>query len=138
MPAFVDTNVLLYAVSSAPEEADKSRVARRILEGGDWRLSVQVLQEFYVNAVRRIAAPLSERSALKFIQRLAQTKPLAVDLEMMLRGIRIARRFQLSYWDGAIVAAAEIAGCQTLYSEDLSHGQRYGAVCVVNPFAGAR
>lgn len=137
MPAFVDTNVLLYAVSSAPEEAEKTRAARDLLERADWRLSVQVLQEFYVNAVRKLAKPLSEQAALRFIQELTRAEPLAVDFTLMLRGIRIARRFRLSYWDGAIIAAAQLADCDRLYSEDLNHGQRYGSVSVVNPFLRA-
>ncbi|MDN5862430.1 MAG: PIN domain-containing protein [Salinisphaera sp.] len=134
MPAFVDTNILLYAVSSAPEEATKTRVARSILEGADWRLSVQVLQEFYVNAVRKLARPLSERSAIRFIQRLSHTEPLPVDLALMLRGTRLANRYQLSYWDGAIIAAAHFSACEVVLTEDLNDGQRYGDVTAMNPF----
>ncbi|MGH8453284.1 MAG: PIN domain-containing protein [Nevskiales bacterium] len=134
MPAFVDTNILLYAASTVGREADKSRAARQILAAGNWRLSAQVLQEFYVNAIRKLAQPLSEKAALAFIERLVKVEPVAIDLGMVLRGIHLSKRYQLSYWDGAIVAAAQISGCETLYSEDLNHGQLYDEVRVVNPF----
>lgn len=134
MPAFVDTNILLYAVSTADSEIDKSRISRQILVDGDWCLSTQVLQEFYVNAVRKLAQPLSEKAALAFIERLTQVQPLAIDLGVVLSGIHNAKRYQLSYWDGAILAAAQRCACHTLYTEDLNHGQLFDAVRVVNPF----
>lgn len=138
MPAFLDTNILLYAASSAGAEADKSSIARALLTRGDWRLSTQVVQEFYVNAVRKLAHPMSEKAALVFIHRItAIDEPIAVDLGVVLRGILLSNRYQLSYWDGAILAAAQLGGCDTLYSEDLNHGQHYGDVRVLNPFIAA-
>ncbi|MDT0497394.1 PIN domain-containing protein [Algiphilus sp. W345] len=134
MPAFVDTNILLYAASTAPHEADKSRIARQILVEGNWRLSTQVLQEFYVNAIRKLTKPLSEAAALAFMQQVTRVQPVAIDLGIVLRGIHNARRYRISYWDGAIVAAAQMSGCEILYSEDLNHGQSYDQVRAVNPF----
>lgn len=134
MPAFLDTNILLYAVSTAPKELKKSQVARQLLAQEDWLLSTQVLQEFYVNAVRKLAQPLSDKAALSFIEQLTHKDPLPVDLAVVLRGIHNAKRHQISYWDGAIVAAAQLANCDFLYSEDLNHGQCYENLKVLNPF----
>jgi predicted nucleic acid-binding protein len=137
MPAFLDTNILLYAASTAAAEADKSSVARALLTQGNWRLSTQVVQEFYVNAVRKLAHPLSEKSALAFIKQITAIEPIPIDLGVVLRGIQLCKRYQLSYWDGAILAAAQLGGCETLYSEDLNHGQHYGDIRVLNPFIAA-
>lgn len=131
---FLDTNVLLYAVSSAPREANKRACARALLEADDWALSVQVLQEFYVNAVRKIAKPLKPQSAENFIRRLLVRKPLAITSELLLAGAALSRRYRTSYWDSAIVAAAMVLGCDTLYTEDLQHGQRFAGVRIINPF----
>lgn len=131
---FLDTNVLLYAVSSAPPEADKRDRARELLEKESWTLSVQVLQEFYINAVSKLAQPLTPEAAVQFIQRLVVRQPLPITSELMLAGAALSQRFRLSYWDGAIVVAAKVLRCHTLFTEDLQHGQTFGDVRVVNPF----
>lgn len=131
---FLDTNVLLYAVSSAPQEADKRDRARTLLEEEDWALSVQVLQEFYVNAIAKLAQPLTPEAADRFVRRLTVRDPLPITSELMLAGAALSRRFLLSYWDGAIVAAAKVLECRTLFSEDLHHGQNIAGVRVMNPF----
>jgi predicted nucleic acid-binding protein len=133
-PVFLDTNVLLYAVTSAPQEVDKRDRARTLLEKEDWLLSVQVLQEFYVNAVRKIAQPLTPQAADRFIKRLLIRDPLPITSELMLAGVALSRRFRLSYWDGALIAAAKVLQCGMLYSEDLHHGQNFAGVQVINPF----
>lgn len=132
--AFLDTNVLLYAVSSAPQEAHKRARARALLERNDWVLSVQVLQEFYVNAVRKLSRPLAPQAAESFIERLLVREPLAITADLLLAGTALSRRYRLSYWDGAIVAAAAVLRCHTLYTEDLQHGQSVAGVRIVNPF----
>lgn len=132
--AFIDTNVLLYAVSSAPQEAAKRDRARALLESENWTLSVQVLQEFYVNAVGKLARPLSREAAERFVRHIMTRDPLPITADLVLAGIAVTRRFRLSYWDAAIVAAAKILQCQILFSEDLQHGQDFGGVQVMNPF----
>lgn len=131
---FLDTNILLYAVSSAPQETEKRDRARALLERGGWTLSVQVLQEFYVNAIGKLAKPLTPETADRFIRRLAASGPLPITAELVLAGAALSRRFQLSYWDGAIIAAAKVLRCRTLFSEDLHHGQNFAGVRIVNPF----
>lgn len=133
---FVDTNVLPYAVSTDPREASKATVALQLLEARDLALSVQVLQEFYVQATRPTkpdkithdqAAALAE-SWLRFpIQE--------VTVEVLRAAVSSAQRYQLSYWDAAIIESARLLGCREVLSEDLNAGQDYGGVRVLNPFA---
>lgn len=132
---FVDTNVLLYAVSSHPAEVDKARRARRILSQQDFGLSTQVLQEFFVNATQKIARPLSEEQALELIDIVSSSAPvLAVDVDLVVEAIAHKKRFAVSYWDAAIIAAAHTLGAAVLYTEDLGHGVTYGQVRAMNPF----
>ena len=135
---FVDTNVLLYAVSAKSEESDKRDRAIALLEESDLAISVQVLQEFYYQATRpgRPAA-LTPEQALRFIQSIDSFPVQPMTLEVFLAGVSISRRFGLSYWDGAILAAARAMGCEIVYSEDLSATQDYDGLRVANPFADA-
>ena len=135
---FVDTNVLLYAVSAESEQSGKRDRAIALLAESDLAISVQVLQEFYHQATRpgRPAA-LSPEQALRFIQSIDSLPVQPVTLEVFLAGVSISRRFGLSYWDGAILAAARVMGCEIVYSEDLSATQDYDGLRVANPFADA-
>ena len=130
---FVDTNVLLYAASSLPEDADKRSRARALLVEPDLAVSVQVLQEFYHQATR--PGRLSHDDALEFIEPFLSMRVQAVTLDVFQAGVSISRRFRLSSWDGAILAAARAAGCDAVYSEDMSSDQDYDGLRVVGPFA---
>jgi len=133
---FVDTNVLLYAASSLPEDADKRSRARALLIEPDLAVSVQVLQEFYHQATRPTRpGRLSHDDALEFIEPFLSMRVQAVTLDVFQAGVSISRRFRLSYWDGAILAAARAAGCDAVYSEDMSSDQDYDGLRVVDPFA---
>jgi predicted nucleic acid-binding protein len=134
IPAFVDTNVLLYAASTNPAEADKRNAARSVLATGDYGFSVQVAQEFFVNATGKLKPPLSSGDALKFLQEILPGEIVELDFALFQEAVRLRERFQISYWDAAIVAAAKRLGATTLYSEDLSDGQIFDGVQVVNPF----
>ncbi|MEF2074086.1 PIN domain-containing protein [Consotaella aegiceratis] len=134
---FLDTNILIYAALGRDDEPEKFAVARRIVLEEDYCTSGQVLAEFYAIATRKGAPPLASDEALHWVRTLAKKPCQAVDDKIVLGGITIAQRYRISYWDGAIVAAAERLGAQIIYSEDLSHGQRYGAVQVINPFIEA-
>jgi predicted nucleic acid-binding protein len=132
--AFVDTNILLYAASTDPAEAGKRTEARRVLSDGGCVFSVQVAQEFFVNATRKLTPALSRADALAFLKGINPATVVAIDYELFEEATRIQQRFQISYWDAAIVAAAKRVNCGVLYSEDLSEGQSYDGVRVVNPF----
>ena len=131
---FLDTNVLLYAVSSAPGEAAERDAARRILQEDNWGISVQVLQEFYVNATGKLRRTVPPQITAPFIRLLLERPLVTATPDLFLRAIDISRRYRISYWDAAIVAAAVNLGCGTLYTQDLNPGQTYEGVEVADPF----
>ena len=130
-----DTNVLLYAVSLLPEEEHKRRRARDLLRRSDLALSVQVFQEFYYQATRRTRlGRLTHDDALAFLGTLLKFPVQDVTLDIFRDAVAISSRYRLSYWDGAILAAARALGCDAVYSEDLSAQQDYDGLQVINPF----
>jgi predicted nucleic acid-binding protein len=132
---FVDTNVLLYAVSRDPQERHKAERARGILTEQDLVLSVQVLQEFYVQATRQSRTDrLTDEQAKRLVESFLRFPVADITPEVMLAAIATRHRFQLSYWDAAILEAARSLGCDTVLSEDLSSTQDYGGLRVENPF----
>ncbi len=136
---FVDTNVLLYAVSKAPEEEPKARQALAILDSDDLALSVQVLQEFYVQATRSGKRDrMNHEQAVLLIESFLRFPVQETTLSLVQAALVAKERHRISYWDATIVAAARVLGCPTILSEDLSHGQNYDGVHVVNPFQKAK
>jgi predicted nucleic acid-binding protein len=133
----LDSNVLVYAFSKSSRDAQKARVARDWIARPDWGVSVQVLQEFYVNALRP-PHELGHDDALALIEEIAGSRPVvAVDLALMRHALQLKSRYGIAYWDAAVVAGARRLGAPILVSEDLSHGQDYGGVRVVNPFVAS-
>lgn len=129
---FHDTNILLYAASTAKSEKRKRDQARDLLamEGGG--LSVQVQAEFYVNATGKFHLPHGQVIAI--LESLESYPVVALTEAVFWAALGIKERYQVSYWDAAIIAAALELGCHTIYSEDLNPGQNYAGVLVVNPF----
>lgn len=135
MPHFIDTNVLLYSVSRAPAEAAKRERAIALLERDDGALSVQVLQEFYVQATRTTRQDaLPHPIAAGLIATWTRFKVQEITLAILASALEIKARHRFSYWDSAIIAAARALGCRELYSEDMSHGREIDGVVIVNPF----
>lgn len=134
MSVFADSNILLYAASGRPADAAKAARARQVLREQEIVISFQVLQEFYVNAVhpRKLALNAKEAAAYCSAWLAFHVAPLAAGT--FVRTLELGVRYRISPWDAAILAAALEAGCVTVYSEDLSHGQDYGGVRVENPF----
>ncbi len=133
--AFLDTNVLVYAVDEA--EPTKRAIARDLLgELGrrEFVLSTQVLGEFYVTVTRRLEQPVAEEVAAAAVDQLAMLPTVRTDVGLVKAAIQTSRSAQISYWDGLIVAAAEAGGCTRLLTEDLNDGQTIGSVRVENPF----
>jgi predicted nucleic acid-binding protein len=132
---FVDTNVLLYAVSTAREEATKARAAREVLGAVDLALSVQVLQEFYVQATRTGRKDrLTHEQAALLVESWLRFPVQETTVALLRSAFETKRRHRLSCWDAAVVAAARSLGCEVLLSEDLAHGRDYDGVRVVDPF----
>ncbi|WP_339914285.1 PIN domain-containing protein [uncultured Brevundimonas sp.] len=134
---FLDTNILLYAALGQDHAGHRWARAREIALTEDYCTSGQVLAEFYNIATRKGAPPLMPDEAREWVRVIAMKPCQPVTPDVVLAGIDHARRYQLSYWDGAIIAAAERLGARVLYSEDLNHGQTYGSVRVENPFLPA-
>lgn len=133
----LDSNVLVYAFSKAPRDAAKARVAREWISREDWGVSVQILQEFYVNAVRKPNG-LSHEDALAMVEEIAGSRQvISIDVPLMRHALQLKSRYGIAYWDAAVIAGAHRLGASTLVSEDLAHGQDYGGVRVFNPFAGS-
>ena len=121
-------------MSSSPGESGKKERALELIQEADFGLSAQVLQEFYVNVTGKIALPLMPDEAVALLEQFRNFPVVWTDYPLIVAGIEVALRFGISYWDGAIIAAAERLGATTLYTEDLDHGQRYASVQAVNPF----
>ncbi|MEX2172739.1 MAG: PIN domain-containing protein [Pirellulaceae bacterium] len=132
--AFIDTNVLLYAGSNAAADQPKRAIARQLLSHIQPGFSAQVLQEFYSAAVTKQRLQMTHDEALAVLVSLAAFPVCPISRDLVLQAIDCRQRYRMSYWDAAIIAAASQLGCPTIYSEDLSHGQQYDGVQVINPF----
>lgn len=130
---FLDTNVLIYAAMGSEDEPAKYERALELLTTR-FGTSGQVLAEFYVNSMRKGSRPLTVDEASEWVSRLSKKAFQPIDYGVVRSAIETSRRYQISYWDGAIIAAAEKLGARVVYSEDLNHGQTYGSVRVENPF----
>ena len=132
---FLDTNVLLYSLSSNPAEARKRAVAVSLLDAEDIAMSVQVLQEFYVQATRATGPDaLPHDIAAGLVRTWLRFKIQETTLPVMLGALEITATHGLSYWDAAILAAARALGCRELLSEDMAHGREVEGILVTNPF----
>ncbi|MBX9910457.1 MAG: PIN domain-containing protein [Beijerinckiaceae bacterium] len=131
---FLDTNVLFYAALGRFTEPGKYERARQVIAETHFGLSGQVMQEFFVNVTRKTARPLTTTKALEWLDALGDRPFVSVDRQLVGEAAAVADRYQISYWDAALIAAAERLGAPVLYTEDLNHDQTYGSVRVVNPF----
>jgi predicted nucleic acid-binding protein len=134
---FVDTSILLYAISREPAERSKAEVASRLLCSRDLALSAQVLQEFYVQATDTDRSDrLTHEQALGLVESFRRFPIQETTVGLALAATDLSRRFQISYRDAAVVEAARLLECDVLLSADLPHRQTYGDVLVVDPLAG--
>lgn len=131
---FLDANILLYASSSAAADAVKRQRVEELILTTSFALSTQVLQEFISNALRKKALGITERQIDATLKLAAMVPVLPVTFELVVAGVAIRRRYRTSHWDATIIAAAQQLGCHTLYSEDLTHGQSFDGLQVINPF----
>ncbi|MER9104781.1 PIN domain-containing protein [Mesorhizobium sp. M0848] len=131
---FLDTNILVYAAIGHKAERAKYERAVELIAKEDYSTSAQVLQEFYVNVTKRAEVTLAPAKAAEWVAAISMKPCQDLDSAVVMRGIANAQRYQISYWNGAIIAAAERLGVKILYTEDLNHGQSYGSVVAMNPF----
>jgi predicted nucleic acid-binding protein len=136
---FVDTNILMYAHDSAAGvRHDRAKALIETL----WRersgvVSTQVLQEFVVNLRRKTARPVEAKKVRDIIKDYLSWRVIVNDGESILAALQVAERYRISFWDALVIQSAQVAGADILYSEDLSDGQLYGSVRVVNPLTGS-
>jgi predicted nucleic acid-binding protein len=135
VPHFLDTNILLYSISRNPVDTVKRERAIVLLGRDDGALSVQVLQEFYVQATRPTRFhPLTHETAAGLVSAWTRFKVQEITLAILTGALEIKSAHGFSYWDSAIIAAARALGCRILYSEELSHGREVDGITIVNPF----
>jgi len=134
--AFVDSNILIYAYDTAAgsrhaQAADRLKDLWRMRTGC---LSTQVLQEFYVTITRKIPTPASAPVAREAVRRYAAWVRHPLTPDTVLRASEMSEVWQVSFWDGLILAAAEQDEATELLTEDLNHGQVIAGIRIVNPF----
>ena len=133
---FVDTNVLIYSISRDQGDRGKAERANDLLGERDLGVSVQVLQEFYVQATRDSRANrLTHEQAVALVESFTRFAVQETTAGLVLAATSTRQRFEISYWDAAIIEAARSLGCDVVLSEDMNAGQDYGGVRVENPFA---
>jgi len=136
LAAFVDTNVLAYAVSTddhRKQERAKAIVEKGFVEGC-YAVSTQVLMELYVNVTQKMRIKLPAAQALEYVRSLTEWHVVDMVPDVVLSALGLAERMRISPWDAAILEAARKAGCGLVLSEDLGAGQSYAGIRVENPF----
>jgi predicted nucleic acid-binding protein len=129
---FFDTNVLLYMYGGDPAKRERATALFSGMGEGVIAVSTQVIQEFIV-ASRKVGMP---RATLRnILPTLLDLPVVVIDRSHISTAFEYEERYQMSFRDALVVAAAQASGAEVLYTEDLNHGQRYGAVLVQNPFA---
>ena len=133
---FVDANVLVYAfdASAGPKQLAARALLERLWESNTGCVSVQVLQEFFVTVTRKVARPLPVDDATARIRELAAWKVFAPTADDVVAAIGLHTQAKIGFWDAMVVLAAAESGCDVLWTEDLSDGQRLRGVRIQNPF----
>jgi len=130
---FIDTNILLYSIDQKNEDKKQKarRILKKIIDSHQPVISTQVIKEFYVVSTSKLHAdPIAVKN---IIHNFHNMEIVNNDLELIEQAIDISIISQLSFWDALIIAAAEKANCEFVFSEDLNYGQSYRGVMVSNP-----
>ena len=135
-PDFLDTNILVYAYDAS--EPEKQNIAQGLVKravGGELVASTQVLAEFVVTLLHKLSPPATPQHLLQILNALGPIRLVLADADVIRRALEARTAYRLHFWDCMIVAAAERAGCERIWSEDLNAGQKYFGVVVSNPFS---
>ena len=135
--SFIDTNIFVYQLERL--DARKADIADGLIENGIETqtacISFQVIQEYINTAIRKAEVPLTEEELRKYlVDVLAPLYRVQPDIRLYQKALEIRFRYRFGFYDSLIVAAAVEAGCKTLYTEDLTHGQQVEGVTITNPF----
>jgi len=133
---FIDTNVIVYAhdVEHPQKRMHAQEIIFTRMRSHTAVISAQVLSEFFVTITKKIEQTYSVPAARHELMLLSHLDVVEIDYDLAIRAVSIQVKYQISYWDGMILAAAERSECDTLYSEDLAHGQKYAGIHCINPF----
>ena len=134
---FLDTNILIYAAAGKKDEPEKHHRAVDIIRNNDVVLSTQVIGEFLHVSRKKYLKVMGVAQISSWADILFKFPSVDIDQAVIKSALFVAERYQISFWDAALVAAAEKMSTETLYTEDLCHGQKYGSVTAVNPFKTA-
>ena len=134
--SFVDTNILVYAHDGAAgfRHLRAKALVEQLWDSGQGVLSTQVLQEFCFSLRRKLARPLGAAEIRRIVQPYLAWEVVLNTAQAAIEALEVGARYKISYWDALVLHAAEYASAGVLYTEDFSHGQKYGGVKVVNPF----
>jgi predicted nucleic acid-binding protein len=134
---FVDTNILIYAhdLDAGQRNEISATILRELWKNETGILSVQVLQEFYVNVTRKIKNPMPKPQARGIIESYLAWPVELIDTRTILAASEIEERHMLSFWDALIIASASNANADKILTEDLNHGQQIEGILIENPFA---
>jgi predicted nucleic acid-binding protein len=134
--SFLDTNILVYAYD--PTDPRKQEIAEGLVKRamkGDAVISTQVLAEFAATLLHKAAVGRTPEDLVRMLDILAPIQVVSADGDTVRRAVEARRAYGIHFYDGMIVAAAERAGCEKIWSEDFNPGQKYFGVAVANPFA---
>jgi predicted nucleic acid-binding protein len=134
-PDFVDTNILVYAYDTT--DPDKQSAAQDLVRkavGGELVTSTQVIAEFAATLLHKLVPPLSSEDVITLLDTLAPIRTISPDADIVRRAVEARAAYGLRFYDGMIIAAAERAGSERIWSEDFNPGQKYFGVTVANPF----
>jgi predicted nucleic acid-binding protein len=136
---FIDTNILIYAhdLDAGEKHTISATILKHLWETETGIISAQVLQEFYVNVTRKIPNPLPKTKAREIIQSYLTWHVELNDIKTIFAASEFEERYNLSFWDALIVAAACNAKVEKILTEDLNHGQRIEGIFIENPFSPA-
>ena len=132
---FVDTNILMYAhdTSAGDKHARAKALVEDLWQNRSGVVSTQVLQELAVNLRRKAKKPLDAKATRDVVSDYLAWQVVVNGGDSILEALELETRYQISLWDALVVQAAQVSGAEILYSEDLSDGQSYGTVRVINP-----
>ncbi|HJZ74426.1 MAG TPA: PIN domain-containing protein [Vicinamibacterales bacterium] len=134
---FVDTNILMYAhdTSAGVKHERAQALVEKLWRDRTGIVSTQVLQELAVNLRRKVGRPLDAKATREIVAEYLTWQVIVNSGESILEALDLEGRYQISFWDALVLQAAQSSGAEVLYSEDLSSGQQYGPLKVVNPLA---
>jgi predicted nucleic acid-binding protein len=135
--SFIDTNILVYAhdVDAGEKHATAREMVSELWNTRTGALSTQVLQEFYVTVTRKLPKPLDRTTARQLVREYSRWRMQPIRVSHIVSASEIEERYQLSFWDALIVAAAQHLGAARILSEDLQAGSTVAGIKIENPLA---